>query len=87
VLRSITRTLPRLALIGTLAAVAALSACGRKGPLELPPAAQVPAAPAQAGPAAPATLLEGASPLTPEDATVLAPPGAPRRLPLDWLID
>jgi predicted small lipoprotein YifL len=33
------RTLPRLALIGVLVAALGLAACGRKGPLDLPPSA------------------------------------------------
>jgi predicted small lipoprotein YifL len=33
------RTLSRLALIGVLAAALGVAACGRKGPLDLPPSA------------------------------------------------
>jgi predicted small lipoprotein YifL len=43
------RTLPRLALIGVLVTALGLAACGRKGPLDLPPAASAEAAQGSAG--------------------------------------
>jgi predicted small lipoprotein YifL len=41
VIRCLVRRSARLALIGPLAAALALAACGRKGPLEMPPSASV----------------------------------------------
>jgi len=48
------RTVLRLALIAALGAAIALAGCGRKGPLDPPPAAVVDGAPANGPPAAPA---------------------------------
>ena len=56
-----------------LALAATLSACGRKGPLDPPPASYVQPQPNQ---------LEA----DPEGRT-LAPPGEKKRLPIDWLLD
>jgi predicted small lipoprotein YifL len=51
-----------------------LSACGRKGPLDPPPASL-------AGPAQPSTLG------TDERGRDIAPPGEKKRLPIDVLLD
>jgi predicted small lipoprotein YifL len=60
--------------------VTLLAACGRKGPLELPPSAQVvePGTDPAAAQSRPAMTREGYP---------IAPPGENRRIPLDWLID
>ena len=63
----------------TLLAALALAGCGRKGGLDLPPAASV-AAPA----AAPAS--QSGQRLGPDGRPLPAPP-PPRHTPLDWLID
>ena len=52
---------------------AGLSACGRKGPPDLPPASL-------AGPQ-PGDIVTDA------EGRPLAPPGQKRRLPIDWLLD
>jgi predicted small lipoprotein YifL len=51
-----------------------LSACGRKGPLDPPPASLAD----QQQPSALATDTDGRT---------LAPPGQKKRLPIDWLLD
>ena len=68
----------RCVLIGALAATL-LAACGRKGPLELPPSAQVAEVndPVTGKPRPPMT--RGGYPI--------APPGERKSIPLDWLID
>jgi predicted small lipoprotein YifL len=77
----------RIAGIGMVAVALGLSSCGRKGPLDPPPAAAVPGA------------LEGApADLPPQsrqaggvgpDGKAIAPPPSGRREPffLDWLLD
>jgi predicted small lipoprotein YifL len=81
-----------LAVIGALAAALALAGCGRKGPLDPPPSAGGPP-PAQAAspriglnpmparetPAAPAAFDSEGRPV--------APKGAKKPLPMDWLLD
>ena len=75
----------RFATFGVLAAALLLAGCGRKGPLDPPPAASLaqPAAEAQpgAGAAAGQTVDYGA------DGKPLAPKGQKKKLPIDWLID
>src|SRR5215207_5901493 len=56
-----------------LALAAGLSACGRKGPLDPPPASL-----ADPQPLALETDAEGRP---------IAPPGQKKRLPIDWLLD
>jgi len=80
----------RLALIGALAASFALAACGRKGPLDPPPAAsytgQQPAPSAQQS----ATMNSNvtAKPLLGPDGRVLLPAGTPKKqIPLDVLLN
>jgi predicted small lipoprotein YifL len=66
-------------LIGALAAAALLAGCGRKGPLELPPSAQVAEVnDPVTGKPRPAMTREGYP---------IAPPGQRKSIPLDWLID
>jgi predicted small lipoprotein YifL len=92
----------RLAAVGALVAALGLSACGRKGPLDLPPTAATQGQPGQEAAAAP-----GGSPAPPtqpallgtaesSDATLgrdasrpMAPPPSGKRQPfiLDWLIN
>jgi predicted small lipoprotein YifL len=81
------------AVIGALVAALALTGCGRKGPLELPPgaAASQPAKPASTGfGLGPATTQE--APPTPAAFDAQGRPVAPasgpkKRLPMDWLIE
>jgi predicted small lipoprotein YifL len=80
----------RIALIGALIASLGLSACGRKGPLDPPPAAsytgQQPAPSAQQS----ATMNSNvtAKPLLGPDGRVLLPAGTPKKqIPLDVLLN
>ena len=82
------RFLPHLAMLAALTAALALTGCGRKGPLDLPPGASLeqPAAAPQASGAAKG--LTGI--LTSGEATEskpVAPKGPKKKLPIDWLID
>ncbi|HWP26785.1 MAG TPA: lipoprotein [Xanthobacteraceae bacterium] len=65
-----------------------LSACGRKGPLDLPPTAA--AQPSEEGQAE-SGAAPGRRPAPPveygPDGRPLAPRGPKRQLPIDWLID
>jgi predicted small lipoprotein YifL len=72
------RPVLRAAAVGALALALGLtlSACGRKGPLDLPPGAQVFDAPA---PNQPEQFDAQGRPI--------APPGQKKRLPIDWLLD
>ncbi len=56
-----------------LSLAASLSACGRKGPLDPPPASYAQPQPDQLG--------------TDQEGRQLAPPGEKKRLPIDWLLD
>ena len=79
------RTGATLAALGVLAMVLTLAACGRKGPLDLPPSAaneQPVAADTTAGVAA-HNNSNGMGP----DGHPVAPPGAKRPLPMDWLLN
>jgi hypothetical protein len=79
-------TLYRLATIAALAAAMALSACGRKGPLDPPPGGMV----LEQRPGMTPVTRRGAEPPRPEydeDGRPVAPEGPRRRSPLDWLID
>ena len=75
-----TPALLRSALIAALAAATLLAGCGRKGPLELPPSAQVTEADHDPVTGKPRSAM------SPEGYPI-APPGEKRRIPLDWLID
>ena len=82
-----------IAVIGALSAALALTGCGRKGPLDLPPGA------AAAQPAKPANSGFGLSPMATQEAPAtppsfdsqgkpMAPANAPKKhLPMDWLIE
>jgi predicted small lipoprotein YifL len=81
----------RLALIGALAISFALSACGRKGPLDPPPRASAQPAepqPAQPGPQQPQWGLFG-NPVTAEEQQGLPPEpkGQKKGFLLDWLLN
>jgi len=80
VVRPLAPTLLRSALIGALAAATLLAGCGRKGPLELPPSAQM-AEPVND----PATGKP--RPIMSPEGYPIAPPGEKKPLPFDWLID
>jgi predicted small lipoprotein YifL len=87
------RPLFRIAILGTLGVALLLTACGRKGPLDLPPAekTQQPAgqaADSQPGASTAAPAARIAPPLENTiDARPLAPRGQKRKLPGDILID
>jgi predicted small lipoprotein YifL len=70
----------RTALIGALAATTLLVGCGRKGPLESPPATQ-----AWEPPVDPATGKP--RPIMNREGYPIAPVGEKKQIPLDWLID
>jgi predicted small lipoprotein YifL len=92
VIRHLDRRLGRLVLIGPLAAALALTACGRKGPLDAPPSAAV----VQPAPADSALGEAPAEPffsgfLRPPQPEPVPPAGAPQPPPkksflLDWLL-
>jgi predicted small lipoprotein YifL len=70
----------RLALIGALVATLGLAACGRKGPLDPPPAASL------AGDKG-AAKSSGAPPVMDREGRPIAPPGENKRIPLDVLLN
>ena len=78
-LRPMTSIPMRIVLAGALAA-ATLAGCGRKGPMELPPSAQV--MPPDIDPATgePRAILS-------PDGYPVAPSGEKKPIALDWLID
>lgn len=81
------RTFTRLALIGAALAALTLAGCGRKGPLDPPPGAQV-AEPVAAAPVTPEPLV--AVPGQPTDSSVnrsVAPVGPNKRIFLDGLLN
>jgi predicted small lipoprotein YifL len=83
-----TRAFYRLAAVVTLVAALALSACGRKGPLDLPPGAaseQSGAAAANVAPAQQPTLFGNA--MGRDTSAPVAPKGPDKRIPLDALLD
>jgi predicted small lipoprotein YifL len=73
-----------LALIGMMGVALALSACGRKGGLDLPPSASI-AEPAPA-PASQSTSEATAGGWA-ADSRPVAPTGPDKRTPLDFLLD
>jgi len=85
----------RLAAIGVLAMSLALTACGRKGPLDPPPRASAqPAGQQQAAapPADPATAQPRANwplgqPDAPDDFAANAPQGQKKSFFMDWLLN
>jgi predicted small lipoprotein YifL len=87
--RSSHRPLARLALIGLFAAAMALTACGRKGPLDPPPGASLAGEPQ---PAAPGLIsgnhgTSGSKARKSEDGQAQAPTGPNKRIPLDSLLN
>jgi predicted small lipoprotein YifL len=82
-LRHYDRTFLRLALIGALVASLGLTACGRKGPLDLPPGTSL--AGGQAMPAGMET--RDGRPVVGPDGKPLAPAGSNKRIPLDVLLN
>ncbi|MBI4274436.1 MAG: lipoprotein [Rhizobiales bacterium] len=77
------RLVTRITVAGVLAIALVLAACGRKSGLDLPPSASV-AEPAAAAPSDQSQISpDGWGP----DGRPVAPKGASRRTPLDWLID
>jgi predicted small lipoprotein YifL len=70
----------RLAMIGALAAALGLTACGRKGPLDPPPAASL------AGNKS-AAQSSGGPPVLDRQGRPTAPPGPNKRIPLDVLLN
>jgi len=88
------RTFFRLALIGALTASLGLAACGRKGPLDLPPSSSV-AGDSQASAPAPSSPLaspigsqsKSSEPGVGPDGKPQAPKGPNKRIFLDGLLD
>ena len=81
-----------IAVFGALAATLAVAGCGRKGPLDLPPAAGTAPPARAAGPhvglSPMAEPQEPAAPAFDAQGRPVAPTNAPtKRLPMDWLID
>jgi predicted small lipoprotein YifL len=77
------RSYLRLALIGVVAASLALSACGRKGPLDPPPGASL-----TGDKAAPADSKSASTHLrTGSRGQPIAPRGPNKRIPLDALLN
>ena len=69
----------RLVLLAALVASVGLAGCGRRGPLELPPSAQL----TDRGDGKP----KEAQAVTSEDGRLVAPPGPKRRFILDGLLN
>ena len=67
-----------LALLGTGILVLAVTGCGRKGPLDLPPSAAINQPPESAAAEAPAIGPDGRP---------VAPAGNKKPLPIDWLLN
>jgi predicted small lipoprotein YifL len=82
----------RLGLVLVLTAALALAACGRKGALEAPPSAALPAPQVQPSVAEPppdpslASVLPEAAPAAPPSPSLAAPPRQ-SSTPLDWLLN
>ena len=78
-----------IAAAGLLAAALLLAACGRKGPLDLPPSSTVqpPSSDGQAG-SGDTSAQRGAPPMEyGANGKPLAPRGHKKKLPVDFLID
>jgi predicted small lipoprotein YifL len=73
----------RLALVGALVASLALAACGRKGPLDPPPAASLTGE--QAAPAD--DVFKDTRPVLGPDGKPIAPGATNKRIPLDVLLN
>jgi predicted small lipoprotein YifL len=81
ILRPFERPFLRLALIGALTATLGLAACGRKGPLDPPPAASV------AGEQTPAPEGRGGRVPIGPDGKPIASGNVNKRIPLDVLLN
>ncbi|HXX07992.1 MAG TPA: lipoprotein [Pseudolabrys sp.] len=77
------RPLFRIALIGALAASIGLAACGRKGPLDPPPAASLAGDQAVVAP----DPSDRSKPPIGPDGKLIAPGAANKRIPLDVLLN
>ena len=75
--RFVVRSVRRLPLVVLGILALALSGCGRKGPLDLPPSAAINQPPGTAAEA----------PAVGPDGRPVAPAGNKKRLPIDWLLD
>lgn len=73
----------RLAVVGVIMAAALLTACGRRGPLDLPPSAAAPQETPQAGDQPQGTALQPRS----DDTRPTAAPGQKRALPMDVILN
>jgi predicted small lipoprotein YifL len=73
----------RLAVIGALALSFALTACGRRGPLDPPPRATAQSVPQQGQP----QQTTAAEPAEDEEGNPIVPRGDKKRFPLDWLLN
>jgi len=76
--RFVTRSVRRLPLVVLGIVALALSGCGRKGPLDLPPSAAI-----HQPPGSDAAEAAAIGP----DGRPVAPAGNKKRLPIDWLLD
>jgi predicted small lipoprotein YifL len=78
----------RLAVAGALVAALGLSACGRKGPLDLPPSAAQYADPG-AAPGGPSQAPPGTQAGVGRDGKAVAPPPSGQNRPfiIDWLVE
>ena len=81
-MRHFDRPVSRLGLIAALAASIGLSGCGRKGPLDPPPAASV-----AGGQTAPVDVEISDKPILGPDGKPIAPRGTNKRIPLDVLLN
>jgi len=81
------RPIFRYAALGAIVAALALGACGRKGPLDLPPGNSQPAAQGQPGSGEAAGQKDSQMIEYGPDGRMLAPRGQKKKLPADWLID
>ena len=79
-----TRAFHRLAVIGALIAALGISACGRKGTLDPPPAAAVETDPA---PVAVVTAPDLIGPARTTRTGLVTPRGPDKPLPIDFLLD
>jgi predicted small lipoprotein YifL len=79
VIQSSSRALARAAVFGAMAAALALTGCGRKGPLDLPPSAAI----SEPGPADP----RQGSTVGPDGKPVAPRTGPNRPTILDWLVE
>ena len=82
-LRNAVTLLPRMTVIAALALALPLAACGRKGPLDPPPASV--ASPDYPQGSQSASSSDGQ--LVGPDGRPVAASGAKKRLPIDWLLD